>query len=781
MKKFTDLLYCLTFLLPVFPLAAQDAAPLKYEEFMEGGMEITEGLIPVYNDGEHIYIEIGSGLLGRSWLLTAQIDKGVDLRNRPLPASGVFYFELGPGHKLYVKREIQSQRTTGDNASQAEILANKGLVPVDKVYPVKALAKDKKGYIIDVTPFLRSGKEWFQVPHQILRNADHSTTEILAADCFDNGVQFRLRLQGEKRFTEGVSQVLYAVSTGNIPLEISCCLRLLPGQAMQVRPAGDKAGYESVVFTDYGNNPYGAVKDSVIHRWRIDILDKDAEAYRRGQLVKPSRPLVFYIDADCPQEYRSPIGEGILQWNKAFEQAGFSEAIEVRMLPEKAMAGTLPALVSFDLGTPGISSEKIIDPVTGEILYARINIGHGFAGEYLDRYLLQCGRTDRRITDNPESPEVVKNILRFLVCREIGKMLGLKPNYAASGAFTPAMLHDARQVARQGFTASVTDDVPFHYMACPGDGIAPDDLVVRVGEYDKRAIEWGYRLLPGCGGFREEREVLESLFRKKQNGHIAYCGTIRAGDVVTGANNLSADPLQGLEEAVDNLKAMYEKLETACYGNGGINDEGARLRAVQRKGLALYMEYMQQAANYIGGLQNGRPLPDREQRKAFAFLGKNLLETVPTWLSTGFLTVNRLEQPDAWIPEKIKPFFMRLFSPEVISRLAANGWEKEKGMYAGVAFWQDVRKYIFGDFDGQQALTAYQMAMQGQCASVLKEYAAQHNILQGDTDYAVELLAGMKRLASDAGRLAAEHPDQATAGFYGSLHHQLTIGADSGE
>ena len=49
---------------------------------------------------------------------------------------------------------------------------------------------------------------------------------------------------------------------------------------------------------------------------------------RRPILSPPKKPIMFYLEKTVPFKYRKAIRDGIYEWNKAFEKAGFSNAID---------------------------------------------------------------------------------------------------------------------------------------------------------------------------------------------------------------------------------------------------------------------------------------------------------------------------------------------------------------------------------------------------------------------------------------------------------------------
>ena len=84
-------------------------------------------------------------------------------------------------------------------------------------------------------------------------------------------------------------------------------------------------------YTDFDENPQGVEKISLVKRWRLEPKAKDLEKYKRGELVEPEKPIVFYIDPLTPKKWIPYLMQGVNDWQKAFEKAGFKNAIYAKV------------------------------------------------------------------------------------------------------------------------------------------------------------------------------------------------------------------------------------------------------------------------------------------------------------------------------------------------------------------------------------------------------------------------------------------------------------------
>ncbi len=114
---------------------------------------------------------------------------------------------------------------------------------------------------------------------------------------------------------------------------------------------------------------------------------KDTAAFLRGELVEPVNPWVWYIDPATPEEWVPYFEAGILEWNGAFEDAGFKNAIQVRRAPtpeEDPEFSLLDARWSVVRYVPTTvrsanSGGGVIDPRSGEVLRAHTKMDEAVA------------------------------------------------------------------------------------------------------------------------------------------------------------------------------------------------------------------------------------------------------------------------------------------------------------------------------------------------------------------------------------------------------------------
>ena len=411
-----------------------------FEQFWRPEYQVVEGIMRVYHDREKVFLEVPESLLERDFCIVAQTDRGFGWRNRYLTSLGVVKIRKGPGNILRFFKGLYQERLRGKTGGLQAAFEVSNQQPLGLIYPVVAFRQENSAYIIDISKAVRNGDEWFQCRAQELKGLHPSETTVKCITALEDGLCFTI---GREYGTES------RLNSGS-PLEISCVIRLLPNDPLAIRYADPAYPYTSLAFTDYGKMPYGAVRDSLICRWRL------------------TEPLVCYIDPLCPPGLVAYIRKGVMAWEKAFERAGFHRALQVKLADRSTPLADKSWVISYDLGRTGPERSWIIHPETGEIVYARLNFGHGVLLPALTDYWWECGTWDKRIRKDRVDAQVAGEILQQMVSREVGLLLGLLPcseEKCVKESVLKGLFHD-------GHLSNISDA-------------------------DYRQLAWGYRQSPG--------------------------------------------------------------------------------------------------------------------------------------------------------------------------------------------------------------------------------------------------------------------------------------------
>ncbi|MEM7454351.1 MAG: zinc-dependent metalloprotease [Planctomycetota bacterium] len=146
------------------------------------------------------------------------------------------------------------------------------------------------------------------------------------------------------------------------------------------RMADQRVGYFTTSYADYGQYDGDDSRVRYINRWHLEKRDDDL------QLSPPVKPIVFYIEHTTPVRYRRWVRDGILSWNRAFEEVGILNAIEVRQQDQETglHMDKDPEDVQYNFVrwlnnniSTAIGPSRV-NPKTGEILDADIVLTDGW-------------------------------------------------------------------------------------------------------------------------------------------------------------------------------------------------------------------------------------------------------------------------------------------------------------------------------------------------------------------------------------------------------------------
>ena len=165
----------------------------------------------------------------------------------------------------------------------------------------------------------------------------------------------------------------------------------MPDDDYQIRLDDQRVGYfltQVDNLTDPGTTNYR----DLINRWKLIKKDPSLE------VSEPVKPITWWIENSTPIEWRETIKEAVLQWNHAFEKAGFKNAIEVKIQPDDADwdAGDIRYNVLRWTSSPnppfGGYGPSMVNPRTGEIIAADIMLEFVF---FTNRVFYICSFVSR--------------------------------------------------------------------------------------------------------------------------------------------------------------------------------------------------------------------------------------------------------------------------------------------------------------------------------------------------------------------------------------------------
>ena len=471
-------------------------------------------------------------------------------------------------------------------------------------------------------------------------------------------------------------------------VSVSRIIAKLPDTPMQSRIQDNRVGYFYDVKQQFSSDLDRVKPYQIIDRFRVEPRDEDREAYFAGQLVEPKQKIIFYVDSAFPEKWRPAVKEGVEYWNKAFEAAGFKNAIEARDYPEDPTfdadditKNCIRYCVTTESNAMG---DSYVDPRTGEILGADVIWYHNVVSLVHDWRFAQTAAVDPRVRTKVFADSLMHESLTYVAAHEIGHCLGLMHNMGASYAFTIDNLRDPEFTQKYGTTPSIMDYARNNYVAQPGDlergvRLTPPPI----GVYDIHAINWGYRLFPGINSPWDEKPMLDAIIREHDGDPMYEFGAqqvLGLMDPTDQTEDLSNDLMAAGDNSISNLKLIISNFEDWA---GEPDENYEALYSQYQTVVRQYMRHLSHVVPYLGGVifkevrqhpgdGNARSYVCKEdQKKALGWLLAQLRDL--DWIEPAQL-IAKFDDPPTWRPRMERSLVGSLMAPVVLGRMNT-GWK----------------------------------------------------------------------------------------------------------
>ncbi|MBQ5657761.1 MAG: zinc-dependent metalloprotease, partial [Bacteroidaceae bacterium] len=583
------------------------APPSAYKKLTGRDSLAMSGVMNVISKGDTVYLELPVKLLGKPFLVSNKLQQVPVELNESSANKGINYanqmvrFEWDKEGKTVKMRQQRVTPEVPQGSHLARSVADNYIDPIIASMKVEGVAPDSSSVIFKVSDFFNGKKN---VLNDIFNDINIGTSPVSDLSRIVSVKSYERSVVAKSELTTTVHEGLSKV---NVTVVVSTAICLLPEKPMARRREDWRVGYFSTPSTIYNDEQQKVEHASYITRWRLE--PKDTAAYMRGELTEPVKPIDFYIGGAVPAHLRPYIIKGILDWNVAFERAGFKNAVRA-IVPDDTLDvegddmhySVLTYAASEKANAMGPST---IDPRTGEILEADIIWWHNVQSLISEWITVQTGAVDPRARSLKLPIELIGDAVRFVACHEVGHSLGLRHNMMASAAYPTDSLRSESFTTRMGGTsASIMDYARFNYVAQPGDNVKV--MSPNIGVYDLMAIEWGYRWYPQ--GTNED-EVLSAFLEKHKGKEYRYSEAQpqrAAVDPRALSEDLGDDPVKSARLGIENLKRVMPNLvEWTKNDKPGQNyDEAAGLYSAIIFQWSLYHYHVM--AN-IGGIYMERP------------------------------------------------------------------------------------------------------------------------------------------------------------------------------
>jgi len=634
--------------------------PKPYAEIVPATAKSSAGFFTVHLVAGRYLFELPDSILSRDLFSVNRIVRSAADYRMPISfgalcsyggdwmGQNLFHFEKIAGNKIVLKM-ISVTEKAGDSTQNgvSRSLLKNNLQPIYATFPVKAVNQSKHSVVIDMTDYLGTANGIFG--SQPLMAGLMPSGPVAADRSFIKEIKAfpaNIEIKNVRTMTAGLNTITF---------EFNNSIILLPKVPMKTRKFDNRVGYFAMIWNDYktfDNSSQGIRDVHNIWRWRLEPKDEDRARYDRGELVDPKKPIVFYVDPTTPKKWIPYLIQGINDWRSAFEKAGFKNAIIGKEAPLNDSTWSIDDarhnVIVYKASSIGNATGNTIqDPRSGETLESHVGWYHSVMEILYKWYMIQAGAIDPRARKPQLDDELMGQLIRFVSSHEIGHTLGLRHDWGASATTPVEKLRDKAWVEAHGHTPSIMDYARFNYVAQPEDHITEKGIFPRIGDYDKWAIEWGYRLLPENTSAEEESRILNQMIVDKiKTGPEYRWGIERVGDVPTSMldprnqnEDLGDDNMLASSYGIKNLKRILPNVLNWTLNPG---ESYVKAGEMYQEIVAQYKRYMFHVAMNIGGLmtdpktqeQSGAvytAVPKEKQKRAMAFLQKELFNT-PYWL-----------------------------------------------------------------------------------------------------------------------------------------------------
>ena len=638
--------------------------PKPYKKVIDSTAVTQKGLIDVHKMDNKYLFEIPESLLGNEIMTITRYSK--------TPAGGgifggeeinrqVVRWEKGLNHNILLRSITYVIMSPDEDKPMAQAVKNSNSDPIVGNYDVLAYKKDETGkitgYVVDLSTTFDADVQTFSL--------DPIKKQLLNIQTFQKDKSFiskissfpiNTEIRSVKTFTTTPPKINTtptpkigvdlpaALDAGVITVEINTSMILLPKKPMRKREFDARVGFFANELSVFEEESQKSDTKVFAVRWRLEPKsEEDAQKQKKGELIEPLKPIVYYIDPATPEKWKPFIKQGIDDWQIAFENAGWKNAIRGEYWPENDPTMSLEdarfsVLRYFAADIQNAYGPNVHDPRSGEILESHIGWYHNIMSLLRNWYLIQTGAVDPAARTKKFDDKLMGELIRFVSSHEVGHTLGLRHNMGASAATPVEKLRDKAYQKLNGHTSSIMDYARFNYVAQPEDGVT--DLFPRIGDYDKWAIKWGYSYFENIKTEAEEKAFLNEMTKEAYKNRRLWFGTESSPyDPRYQTEDIGDNAMRASEYGIKNLKRILPNLLEWSKEDG---ESYAELDELYGALTGQFRRYMGHVTKNVGGIYDSpktydmtgnqfQVVPKSIQKDAVAFLNTQLF-TTPKWI-----------------------------------------------------------------------------------------------------------------------------------------------------
>ena len=696
-----------------------------YSDIINDKAITDEGLFDVHKVEGKYYYEIHDSLLGRDMLMVtriAKMAKEIPLNAHKLSEQVLSWKKFDNNILL---KELSYSKFASDSLPIKEAVSNSNFEPIIASFKIEVENKEKNTIVIDVTNLYKSDIKSFGYP-QSYRKRNKISSLDTKLSFIESIKSFPLNIEAKHIKTYKSSDT----KNGQLSMLLNNSMILLPKKPMKRRYFDERVGWFTTSQTDYGIDNQEAETVRYLDRWRLEIKDEDIDKFKNGELVEPKKPIVYYIDRATPKKWRKYLKQGIEDWNAAFEEAGFKNAVICKdppthdedpdWSPEDVRYSVVRYLASPTLNANG---PHVSDPRSGEIIESDINWYHNVMKLLRNWYFVQTSAVNPEARGTEFKNEVMGELIRFVSSHEFGHTIGLPHNMGSSSAYPVDSLRSATFTKKYGTAPSIMDYARFNYVAQPEDkGVAlmPSDWETpNVGIYDRYSVMWGYKPILNVSE-KKEKEILRSWIKEKENDLTYRFGPSGSIDPSSQTEDLGDNAIKASEYGIKNLKRIIPKLMEWTTDEGETYDE---MEYIYGQILGQFRRYMGHVVTNIGGVYQFYKTADqdgavythvekRHQKECLNFLNKNLFQT-PYWMIDKNI-LNKIEYAGTTnrIRSMQSSYLNRLLDFGRMARMIENEALNGKNSYSLSEMMSDLKNGIWAEIKNGQSIDIYRRNLQ---------------------------------------------------------------------